>query len=233
MVALPAAPRRQAVFVGCGRVKRMAMSSDALSDDQPLLESEVPSDPTELFGRWFEEACQRNNAGWLDPTAMTLATVDAEGMPVARVVLLKSFDARGFVFFTNYDSDKGRQLAAHPHAALVMHWPHLRRQVRVVGSVGLVTRAESEAYFNTRPLGSRVSAIVSPQSRVVAGREALELAVRAHQEQGREAVCPARWGGYRVQPEAIEFWQGRENRLHDRLRYMRDDDTWGLQRLAP
>lgn len=220
---------------GSGNVPGMThCREDETSSDQPLRESEVPADPIDLFGRWYDEAVQRNTTAWLDPTAMTLATVDAAGQPAARVVLFKGFDACGLVFYTNYESDKGVQLALHPYAALVVYWPHVRRQVRVTGPVMRISRAESVQYFDSRPRGSRVSAIVSPQSRVVADRKVLEAAVRVHDQEGKATVCPDHWGGFRTRPETFEFWQSRASRLHDRLRYVRDGGAgWRLQRLAP
>lgn len=192
-----------------------------------------PDDPLALFRTWFAEAMK------VAPdkvNAMTLATVDANGRPAARVVLLKELDADGFVFFTNYDSRKGAAISANRFAALVFYWPALDRQVRVEGSVAAIEAAESEAYFDSRPRGSRLAAIVSPQSQVVASRAELEAGVAAADAAlgGREPKRPAGWGGYRVVPDAVEFWQGQPNRLHDRVAYRRPEGGgWARVRLAP
>jgi pyridoxamine 5'-phosphate oxidase len=198
-----------------------------------LDEADVHADPIEQFGLWFGQALA---AGLVEPNAMTLATADAAGRPSARVVLLKSFDAAGFVFYTNYEGRKGRELAANPHAALVFYWPQLERQVRVEGRVAQVSPAESDAYFASRPLGSRLGAAASAQSTVIAGRAELEQRVRDLEAQYGEAgpPRPAHWGGYRVAAERLEFWQGRPSRLHDRIAYtLGDDGGWLIERLAP
>jgi pyridoxamine 5'-phosphate oxidase len=189
-------------------------------------------DPLTLFRSWLEEA--RAVAGY-EAEAMALATAAADGAPSARMVLLKGVDERGLVFFTNYASRKGEELAENPRAALVFHWPAIGRQVRVEGPVSQVERGESEAYARSRPRQSQLSALASPQSRPVPDRAWLELRVEELDREHAGAELPLRedWGGYRVQPEAWEFWQHRDNRLHDRHRYERDGDGWRVERLAP
>ena len=190
-------------------------------------------DPIELFREWFEAA----QTGGLElPEAMTLATADAEGRPSARTVLLKSADERGFVFFTNYESRKGRELAANARAALVFHWAQEpRRQVLVTGTVERISEAESDAYFATRPVGSRLAAWASRQSRPISGREELERAyAEAEQAHGEDPPRPPFWGGYLLVPDTIEFWESRPNRLHERLRYTRGSKgEWEAGQLAP
>jgi pyridoxamine 5'-phosphate oxidase len=198
-----------------------------------MREEEFSPDPLEQFARWFEEA---RRAGLELPEAMTLATAAPDGTPSARMVLLKGVDERGFAFFTNYESRKGRELADNPRAALVFHWPlEPRRQVLVTGSVEKVPEDESEEYFRTRPRGSRLAALASHQSTVVPGRDALDHAFAEVEREhpGEDVPRPAWWGGYVLRPEAVEFWQNRPNRLHDRLRYRREGEDWTLERLSP
>ena len=198
-----------------------------------LTEDEVNPDPFKQFERWLSEAIR---AELPEPTAMTLATADATGHPSARIVLLKRTDAQGFVFFTNYESRKGCELAQRPEAALLFHWVELERQVRVEGTVVKVADVDSDAYFATRPLDSRIGAWASPQSRVISDRVWLEREFAAARErlQGGAAVPrPPYWGGYRLVPVSLEFWQGRSSRLHDRISYRRKGAHWLIQRLAP
>jgi pyridoxamine 5'-phosphate oxidase len=197
-----------------------------------LLEKDMDADPIRQFARWLDEA---GKVGLKEPLAMTLATADAEGRPAARVVLLRGVDARGFAFYTNYESRKGQDLLVNPRAALAFYWDALDRQVRITGPVERVSAEESDAYFATRHRGSQLAAWASPQSAVVADRAALDARYREMEERfaGREIPRPPHWGGYRVVPEVIEFWQARPNRFHDRLRYRREGDRWILERLAP
>ena len=196
-----------------------------------LAEADAHPDPLLQFERWFKDAL----AAQLPlANAMTLATVSAEGSPDARIVLLKGVENGAFTFYTNYESRKGRQLSARPEACLVFLWTQLERQVRVDGQVEKVAAAESDKYFLSRPVGARLSARASAQSSVVAGREILESAAKAEKEKhGENPPRPAHWGGYRVVPDRIEFWQGRADRLHDRLRYTRGRGAWTIERLAP
>jgi pyridoxamine 5'-phosphate oxidase len=189
--------------------------------------------PLELFQEWFDAA---RESGLELPEAMTLATADRDGRPSARTVLLKGVDDRGFVFFTNYESRKGRELAANPRAALVFHWAQEpRRQVLVTGTVERISEAESDAYYATRPIGSRLAAWASRQSRPISGREELERAyAEAEEAHGEDPPRPSFWGGYVLLPGTIEFWESRPNRLHERLRYTREPDaSWRLEPLAP
>ena len=195
-----------------------------------LKEEDVPLDPLVLFSQWLDEAIER---GLPEPNAMTLATVSAEGHPAARVVLLKEVSEGGFVFYTNYQSAKGRELAASPHAALVFLWLELQRQVRITGRADKISPMASDAYFAIRPRNSQIGALVSPQSRIITGREVLEKEFDELNRKSGEISRPANWGGYRLVPKSIEFWQGRENRLHDRLLYTGHGNDWEINRLAP
>tara|TARA_R110000764_G_scaffold106789_3_gene192682 strand:+ start:10331 stop:10972 length:642 start_codon:yes stop_codon:yes gene_type:complete len=197
-----------------------------------LTESQAPVEPHVLFSTWFAQAVEIETT---EANAMMLATVDSAGQPHLRTLLLKGFDERGFVFFTNYQSAKGEQLSAQPLAAMSFWWHDLERQVRIEGMVEQVSPEESDAYFHSRPMGSRLGAWASPQSEVIAGREVLEqrLAALEIQYAEQQPPRPPHWGGYRVVPSLIEFWQGRSSRLHDRLRYRLKAGNWVLERLAP
>ena len=201
--------------------------------DTTLDENTVGRDPLILFQRWLDEAIA---ADIHLPEAMTLATATPEGKPSARLVLLKQADARGFVFFTNYNSTKARDLDSNPQAALVFYWPQFERQVRVEGRVERTSVLESDAYFKTRPRESQIGALASPQSEVIASREILQQKAAELEKsyEGREVDRPSHWGGYRLRPERIEFWKGRPSRLHDRIVYERQPDgSWTISRLAP
>jgi len=198
-----------------------------------LLEKDLAKNPFRQFERWFQEA---EAAKIPEPNAMTLATTGRDGRPAARTVLLKGCDGRGFVFYTNYESRKGRELDAQPRAALLFPWVAMERQITVEGAVARVTREESAAYFHSRPRASQLAAWASPQSTAVAGRAVIEESYRVIDKkyEGREVPLPPNWGGFRLAPETVEFWQGRRSRLHDRLRYRRaPGGDWVLERLAP
>lgn len=196
-----------------------------------LNETDVHAAPVAQFDRWFQEALA---AEVPEGNAMTLATCDEDRRPSARIVLLKDFDQRGFVFYTNYDSHKGHDLAANNRAALLFFWPSLERQIRIQGRVEQVSAADSNEYFKSRPLGSRIGAWASKQSEVIASRTDLESRWSAFEaEFGDNPPRPPHWGGYRVVPQVMEFWQGRESRMHDRIRYRLAKGAWKIERLAP
>lgn len=211
------------------------MSLDSLRQEYTLgglLETVVSIDPFLQFRAWFDQALA---SGIHEPNAMTLATCTPDGTPSARIVLLKGLDARGFTFFTNYESRKGRELAANPRAALVIFWPELERQIRIDGRVERVSDAESDEYHASRPRGSQLGAWTSWQSEVIASREILEKRLAEYLKQFGDGPIPRppHWGGYRLVPDVIEFWQGRPSRLHDRLRYRKIESGWVIERLSP
>ena len=197
-----------------------------------LLEKDLARDPFRQFDKWFQEATA---AKLVEPNAMTLATATKDGRPSARTVLLKGVDGRGFVFYTNYESRKGREIAENPRASLVLPWLALERQVVIEGTLAKVSREESAAYFHTRPRASQLGAWVAQQSSILTGRAVLEDAMKVLEKKhaGAEVPMPPAWGGYRLAPESVEFWQGRRSRLHDRLRYRREAGEWIVERLAP
>jgi pyridoxamine 5'-phosphate oxidase len=199
---------------------------------QSLSEVDIDPDPFKQFQIWFDQAI---SAQLPEPNAMTLATATRNAIPDARIVLLKGFDDRGFVFYTNYDSQKGQELAENPQATLIFWWAELERQVRISGAVEKVSTAESDTYFHSRPIGSQLGAWTSNQSQVIPNREYLEhrLQELTEQYQNQEIPRPPHWGGYRVMPHTIEFWQGRKSRLHDRLRYQKKQAGWKIDRLSP
>lgn len=198
-----------------------------------LQQRDLDPDPFHQFGRWFDEARASGN---LQPDAMALATSTPDGHPSLRMVLLKAFDDRGFVFYTNYGSQKGRELEANSAAAAALYWPELHRQVRITGSVRRLSREESEQYFRTRPRDAQISALASRQSRPIGDRQALERRFEEEEARhsGMDVPLPDDWGGLRLSPDTFEFWQGQPSRLHDRFRYLREGgDTWRIERLQP
>ncbi|HEX5702960.1 MAG TPA: pyridoxamine 5'-phosphate oxidase [Pyrinomonadaceae bacterium] len=205
-----------------------------MTDKVALAKATADPNPIRQFERWFADA-KATGMSEQDATSMTLATSDKTGQPSARIVLLKDFDEQGFVFYTNYNSRKGEDLAGNSRACLLFYWSPLWRQVRIEGAVAKVSEAESDEYFHSRPLGSKLGAWASDQSEPVESREQLEKRFEEFNRKFADNVPrPPHWGGYRVKPEVIEFWQGRENRLHDRLRYNRQPDgSWIIERLAP
>lgn len=200
---------------------------------QELNEHEVDPNPVIQFQKWFDQACSIDIP---EPNAMTIATVDSEGKPSARMVLLKDYGEQGFVFYTNYNSRKGQELTANPHAAIVFWWAQLERQVRITGSVEKISDRESDEYFYSRPFGSRLGAWTSNQSEIISSREVLEQRLQELQAkyQDSDVPRPSHWGGFRVIPAEIEFWQGRSSRLHDRILYtLCENSSWKIQRLSP
>jgi len=199
---------------------------------KPFLEEHVSDDPIKQFSVWFDEAVGKIKT---DPNAMILSTVDRKGKPSSRTVLLKGYDDNGFVFYTNYGSRKGRQIQENPHVSITFYWPELMRQIHVEGNAEKVSEEQSEAYFSKRPPASQMSALASSQSDVIESREALEQQLKAMEKKyGGEIIPrPENWGGFCVKPNRMEFWQGRLNRLHDRICYQREDGQWKIVRLAP
>ena len=205
-----------------------------MTEFSALTKSTIDASPIRQFQIWFDEV-RAGGVSEQDAISMTLGTASKDGQPSARIVLLKSFDDRGFVFYTNYHSRKGKELSENPRACLLFYWPQLWRQVRIEGDIEKVSASESEGYFQSRPLGSRLGAWASDQSEVVDSREALESRFAELQKRfGEDVPRPEHWGGYRLKPNSIEFWQGRDNRLHDRLMYrLREDGSWSIERLGP
>ncbi len=199
-------------------------------DKFDLPEHQLTADPKDFFERWLDEAIRLQAP---EPNAMSLSTVNADGMPSSRIVLLKGFDDKGLQFYTNYDSHKGQDLAQNPKACLLFFWPTLQRQIRLEGIVTKMSTEQSVAYFHSRPLGSRISAIASPQSQPMTRVELEKRSDELAEQFGETPPCPDFWGGYYLQPERIEFWQGRTCRLHDRYLYEKKDQAWHIQRLAP
>jgi len=197
-----------------------------------LEEASVEGSPIDQFQQWMDEAIA---AEALEANAMALATANAAGQPSVRIVLLRGLDDRGFVFFTNYESHKGQDLAENPHASLAFFWPELERQVRIMGTVAKVSAEESDAYFNSRPRSSRIGAWASPQSQVIESRDLLDFRAKDYdaQYQNETVARPPHWGGFRLSPTSVEFWQGRASRLHDRIQYIKEGGIWKTQRLAP
>ncbi|MFM2361154.1 MAG: hypothetical protein RLZZ316_56 [Bacteroidota bacterium] len=198
-----------------------------------LSEADVQANPFAQFGLWWQEAL---SAAIEEVNAMTLSTASADGVPAGRIVLLKGYDEKGFVFFTNYESFKGSQLAENPRASLLFFWKELERQVRITGISQQLSAAENDEYYNSRPVGSRIGAWASPQSQVIDNRQWLEtrVATLTKEYEGKEIARPQHWGGYRVKPVSIEFWQGRSSRLHDRIQYtLQPNGLWAIERLAP
>lgn len=197
-----------------------------------LSEAEALANPVDQFERWLNDALAVH---LVDATAMTLSTATRDGKPSLRIVLLKSFDPAGFVFFTNFESRKGREIVENPYGTVLFYWSALERQVKIEGWIEKISAYESQSYFQSRPFESQIGALASPQSRIIPDRQTLEkkFAQLAEQYQGQEVPCPPHWGGYRLQPALFEFWQGRAHRLHDRLQYTKEGDAWMTQRLAP
>lgn len=199
-------------------------------DKFDLPDDQLTKNPLDLFNNWLDEAIRLKAP---EPTAMSLSTVNAQGMPSSRIVLLKGFDEKGVHFYTNYDSHKGQDLAQNPKACLLFFWPTLQRQIRIEGAVIKMSTEQSITYFNSRPLASRISSIASPQSQPISRVELERLSDVLAEKYGDHPPCPDFWGGYYLQPERIEFWQGRTCRLHDRYLYQKQDNNWHIQRLAP